>query len=78
MIRFDPSHARALQSRGNALQRKGEYGRAIEDYNQILKLNPKNAGVIFSRGIAYKNNGEFLRAFEDFKEAFRMKFRSKK
>ena len=41
------------QSRGFAYDDKGEYDRAIEDYNKAIELNPEFAEVYNSRGLAY-------------------------
>ncbi len=59
-------------SRGNNYAVKGEYDRAISDYNEAIRLNPQDAVAFYSRGIAYhyKNSGE--RAFEDYKTAVQL------
>ena len=40
-------------NRGNAYHHKGEYDRAIEDYNEAIRLNPKDADAYYNRGYAY-------------------------
>src|SRR5207249_1914 len=41
-IRLDPKRAPAYAGRGHAWYRKGEYAKAVEDYERALKLDPKN------------------------------------
>ena len=55
--------------RGNAYYNQKEYDRAIEDYNQALKLNPKLVAAFNNRGIAYAQKGEYDRAIADFNQA---------
>ena len=58
--------------RGNAYYNQKEYDRAIEDYNQALKLNPKLVAAFNNRGIAYGNKGEYDRAIADYNQALKL------
>jgi tetratricopeptide (TPR) repeat protein len=49
-----------------------QYDRAIEDYDQAIRLNPNNALAFFSRGRAYANKGQLDRAIEDYDRAIRL------
>jgi len=58
--------------RGNAYNKKGEYDRAIADFNQALQLNPKLAAFFYHRGSAYGHKGEYDRAIADFTQALKL------
>ena len=58
----------AYNNRGNAYTAKGEYDRAIQDYDQSIKLNPNYARAFNNRGVAYQKKGEYDRAIKDFDE----------
>lgn len=48
----------ALFNRGLAYSKKKEYDRAIQDYDEAIKLNPLDAGVYNNRGFAYMRRGK--------------------
>ena len=58
-------------SRGLAYRHKGDNDRAIEDFNQALRVNPSNAEVYYSRGRAYADKGDNDRAIQDCDQALR-------
>ncbi len=62
---------RLLQSR-LLLPRKGQHDRAIEDYDQAIKLNPKLAIAFFNRGAAYSDKGQHDRAIQDYDQAIKL------
>jgi tetratricopeptide (TPR) repeat protein len=66
------SLALAYNNRGNAYIVKGDYDRAISDYDQSIKLNANHARVFNNRGVAYQKKGEYDRAIKDFDEAIRL------
>jgi tetratricopeptide (TPR) repeat protein len=61
--------ATAFDNRGVAYRLKGEYDRALQDYEQALQLNPSNANAYNNRGIIYRIKGEYGRAIADYDEA---------
>src|SRR6266536_3297976 len=63
--------AAAYYSRATAHRVDGWYDRAIEDYDQAIKLDPKYAFAFNNRGNAYRAKGELDRAIQDFDEAIR-------
>ena len=65
--------ATAFDNRGVAYRRKGEYDRALQDYEQAIQLNPSNATAYNNRGIIYRINGEYARAIADYDEAIWLK-----
>lgn len=68
-----PPDASFYQKRADAAIGKGEYDRAIEDYNEVLRLNPQNAAAYSSRGFAYDYKSDRRKAFESYASAVRLK-----
>jgi len=57
-------------SRGNMYRRKGQYDRALADYNASLRLDPKDpAPTLTSRGNAWRGKKDYDRAIADHSEA---------
>ena len=50
----------------------GKYQRAIQDYDEAIRLDPQDAFVYINRGIAYHDLGQYQRAIQDFDEAIRL------
>jgi tetratricopeptide (TPR) repeat protein len=65
--------ATAFDNRGVAYRHKGEYERALQDYEQAIQLNPSNANAYNNRGIIYRIKGEYGRAIADYDEAIWLK-----
>jgi tetratricopeptide (TPR) repeat protein len=61
--------AAAYANRGNAYLNRGNYDRAIEDYNEEIRLSPKYEPGFNARGLAYLRKGRLDRAIEDFNAA---------
>jgi Flp pilus assembly protein TadD len=68
-IGLNASFAGVYAARGNAHNRKGNFGPAIEDYTRALRIEPNSAEVYNYRGFAYAAGGEFTRAVEDYSRA---------
>jgi tetratricopeptide (TPR) repeat protein len=64
--------ALVFYKRGNAYYGKGDYDRAILDYNQAIRLNPRDANSFFNRGAAYARKADYDRAIQDYDEAIRL------
>ena len=62
----------AYHSRGVAYFDKGDFDRAIADYDKAIKLEPDFAEAYFSRGIAYSPKGEKEKAIADFKKVIEL------
>jgi len=62
----------ALNSRGNVHLSNRNYDRAIDDYNEAIRLDPKYAIGFNNRGLAYQRKGQTDRAIEDYDEAIRL------
>jgi tetratricopeptide (TPR) repeat protein len=51
-VRLAPHQANPLDSRGLVHLRRGEFDRAIADYDAALALAPKSAWSLYGRGLA--------------------------
>jgi tetratricopeptide (TPR) repeat protein len=69
------NHVAAYNNRGAAYYDLGEPTRAIEDYDQVLRLDPgddRKYLVYDNRGNAFAELGEHARAIADYSEAIRL------
>lgn len=64
--------ATAYKNRGNAYDDKGEYERALEDYERALAINPADADAFNSRGTTYTALERYDLAIRDFDEAMKL------
>ena len=62
----------AFNNRGMAYSAKGEYDRAIVDYEQAMKLDPKDALAVNNLANAYYRKGEYARAIPYYDRALRL------
>ena len=65
--------AEAFNTRGIGYRLKGEYDRAIQDYNQAIRINAKFATAYNNRAIAYDTKGDYERAIADYEQAIKLK-----
>lgn len=66
IIQSKPNDADAYIARGNAYDDKGEFEKALADYNQALKLDPKSSLAYLNRGLAYSLHGDQAQALADY------------
>ena len=68
-----PPNSAFYRKRGDDYTDKGEYERAILEYDQAIRFDPQDALAYYRRGLVYhyKNNHE--RAFENYKTAVELK-----
>jgi lipoprotein NlpI len=65
--------AAAYNNRGIAYGAKGDQDRAIQDYNEAIRLNPNDAVAYNNRGNAYRRDkGDSDHAIQDYDEAIRL------
>ena len=62
----------AHNNRGNAYTTKGDYDRAIQDFDESIKLNPTHAKPFNNRGVAYVRKGEYDLAIKSLDEAIKL------
>jgi tetratricopeptide (TPR) repeat protein len=63
----------AYNNRGVAYRVKANYGDAINDFNEAIRLVPDFANAFNNRGVAYRNMGDLDRAIADYDQAIRIK-----
>lgn len=64
--------ATAHKNRGNACDDKGDFARALEDYDEAVTINPLDADAFNSRGATYTALARYERAILDFDEAIKL------
>src|SRR5262249_18138042 len=67
------AQAIAYNNRGNAYIAKGDLDRAIQDFDQSIKLDANYTKPLNNRGVALMRQGEYDHAIEAFDEAIRLK-----
>ena len=58
-------------NRGAEYRKKAEYGRAVADSSEAIRLDPNNAPAYAQRGTAYYKAGQYDPAIADFGQAIR-------
>jgi tetratricopeptide (TPR) repeat protein len=66
------SLATAFNYRGFTYHGKGQYDRAIQDYDQAIKLVPDYADAYSNRGADFNNIGQYDRAVRDLNQAIKL------
>jgi lipoprotein NlpI len=61
-IAINANLTEAFCYRGDAYSDKGEYDRALADYNAALNIDPNETHALNNRGIAYFDKGEYDQA----------------
>jgi Tfp pilus assembly protein PilF len=63
---------RQLVRRGSEALETKDYDRAIEDFNEAIRLDPKYASAFYSRGRAWSGKKEYDKAIKDYDQAIRL------
>ena len=58
-----------LKGLGSVLERRGQLDKAIECYQQTLRIDPLNAGCYFELGLVYENKHEISSAIFNYRKA---------
>ena len=66
---FSPHVALAYGRRGEAYVHKGDFARAIADFDQAIRIDPRQARFLVSRGLAHREHGDLDSALADFSKA---------
>src|ERR1700716_4123130 len=64
--------AEAFNNRGVGYRLQGDHDRAIQDYDQAIKLKPA-AEAHFNRGNAYLGKSQYASAIDDYNQAIKLK-----
>jgi len=72
LISLEANHLKAYEFRGEAYQRKLQWDKSIEDYNQAIKIDPCYK-YFNARGLAYRMMGDLKLAKQDFKKVLSLK-----
>jgi Flp pilus assembly protein TadD len=57
-LQEDGTHKKALFIRASSFLKKGRFGEAIQDTNQLMRLDPSNAGAYYIRGCSFEKLGQ--------------------
>jgi len=72
ILKSYPAFSVAYSHRAAAYHTKGEYERAIADYNIAIALAPDQADMYNNRGISYYSRGDFEKAVADYNTALQL------
>ena len=61
--------AGCAKQRGDVFYEKGQYYKAISDYNKAIEINPRDAKAYNNRGNAYQRKGQYDQAISDYNKA---------
>ena len=62
----------AIGNRALAYKHKGQFDRALEDYNEAVRLSPQNTNNYNLRGSLYDTIGQPERAIQDYNQAIKL------
>jgi tetratricopeptide (TPR) repeat protein len=65
-------HEKELVTEGDLLDSKGQYEKAIADYDKALQIDPDNADVWFDKGETLKKMGKLAEAEKCFEMATKL------
>ncbi|MDB4889707.1 MAG: repeat precursor [Gemmatimonadetes bacterium] len=66
-------NADTLNAHGLASTEKGEYDKALEEYDQAIRLKPDFASAYKNRGVTFAQKGDYDSAIRDFDQALKLK-----
>lgn len=68
-----PNNVADLKRRGAAFVSRKEYGKAIPDFDAVLKLEPNESDAYYQRGVARARSKQQQLALDDFNQALQIK-----
>lgn len=66
---MNPRGSPAYADRGRAYLVKGDYERAIADFDQAIQFTPRHMTAYADRGLAHEKKGERDKAIADYRKA---------
>ena len=72
LIRSEPRNASAYIDRGIAYAKKGEFNKAVPDFNKAIEIDPNSAPAYNNRGLAYRRKDELKKALSDYTKAIQI------
>jgi len=71
--KLNPSYlSNAYMTRGSAFAGKGDWDRALRDYDEAIRVQPNNYDALTNRGNAYAHRNELDKSTSDYNEAIRL------
>jgi tetratricopeptide (TPR) repeat protein len=62
----------AFKKRGVTYTKLKQFEKAVQDFDQAIKLNPKHTNAFNNRGVAYTGLKQFEKAVQDFDQAIKL------
>lgn len=72
IIKYDPSNGMAYYNRGSIYSNRGEYQKALTDFNDALIILPQYASIYNNRGLVYDRLHKYEDALTDFNHAIEL------
>ena len=71
-VERDLNDAQEYNNRGSGWAAKGDYAKAIADFNAATRLDPKSVAAYRNRAQAWQEQGEFDKAIADYKKVIQL------
>lgn len=68
-VKHSPQSFWAYNNRGKAYADRGDFEKALADYNQAVRINPYYAKTYISLAYLYENHGKYAQAMDNFSKA---------
>ncbi len=73
--KYPDKSAHSYTGRGYKFLDKGEYQKALNDFNKAIELNPKYSRVYYNRGIVFYDTEYYQKAIDDYTRAIELGFK---
>jgi tetratricopeptide (TPR) repeat protein len=71
-LRLDANLLEAVDARAHAAADATQFGNAIQDYSQYLKLHPRDAATYYNRALSHRKGGDAVAAIVDYTKAIEL------